>query len=456
MFEQCTCFVVKVTRDCNLRCKYCYVADKDKYRNEKMSFSVFQTLVNRICLDKRKVNSNEEFSFIFHGGEPTVIGYETLNLFVHYAFHRFTEAKLKFRFGIQTNGTLLSPEILSLLHDYDFSIGMSFDGGIKTSNTARTRKSIKDYLKTIKSIRQIGINPGLLTVISKENLAFSKQNQKWLYKHGWNNGKWNYVEDVLNNGALEVTPEEFFSQVAVPVLKYLQKTKGQKFQESNLTNSILVYWQSKLQNFNTLDKQNSIGCCYIKFCGAGSRVLEISPDGQVNYCGRYARDDETSKCSNIFDTDFLRAASRKMFYRHIYLKHQLILEHHCDLCPAADLCDYGCLAFHYVKTGQFGIRTDLVCAYYKKLKQYFIEHEPELFEIYFNLKKTSRNKLYIRSKYEVTFEKCKELSRVIPKAKKYRYQIEPDPEFKSADGKCYQYLIVQKSKKKSIFNRKCR
>ena len=77
--------VVKVTRDCNLRCKYCYIENKDAFKNEVMSFEVFKTLVDRICLDKKKTSDEfKRFSFIFHGGEPTIIGYENLNKFCHY------------------------------------------------------------------------------------------------------------------------------------------------------------------------------------------------------------------------------------------------------------------------------------------------------------------------------------------------------------------------------------
>ena len=83
MFEHINHAVVKVTRDCNLRCKYCYVADKDKYKNEVMSFDVFKDLVNRIIKDRIKNNTyREEFNFTFHGGEPTIIGYDTLNKYL--------------------------------------------------------------------------------------------------------------------------------------------------------------------------------------------------------------------------------------------------------------------------------------------------------------------------------------------------------------------------------------
>ena len=35
MFNYANMLVLKVTRDCNLRCKYCYLADKDEYKEVK-------------------------------------------------------------------------------------------------------------------------------------------------------------------------------------------------------------------------------------------------------------------------------------------------------------------------------------------------------------------------------------------------------------------------------------
>jgi len=52
MFENISEVILKVTRDCNLNCQYCYLGDKKQYAGERMSFAVFQKLIDQIYADK--------------------------------------------------------------------------------------------------------------------------------------------------------------------------------------------------------------------------------------------------------------------------------------------------------------------------------------------------------------------------------------------------------------------
>lgn len=457
MFEYCNCFVVKVTRDCNLRCKYCYVADKDKYKGEVMSFDVFKALVDRICLDKTKTDRPYDFSFIFHGGEPTIIGYDNLNKFLHYAYHKFTEYDLPFRFGIQTNATLLTDDILQLFHDFKIDPGVSFDGGYSKSNSSRTTKNVNFYTELFKKCRKYGITPGTLGVISAANINYTRKNIKFLQKKlKVNNSKLNYAEDTFGVGGCEVPGKEFCQKLSIPLLesfpdKFKRKTP---FIENNLEHILSSYFRNifEMPLGYTLDSRNQSGNCGVKFCGSGNKVLEISPDGSINYCGRYQRDDEVSKVFTIFDNDFLDTQTRKMVYKRMAEKHKVILEHHCDLCMAADICDYGCMAFYYARFGKFGIREDLVCDYFKTLKRYILEHEGELFDKWFVLKAGSHSEFYCSCHRPITEHDCHEIMRLIPHSNKYQYSVVLDPKWKGPKDQIRQVLIRRSKRKKNWFS----
>lgn len=447
MFEDCNCIVVKVTRDCNLRCKYCYVADKDKYRGEVMSFDVFKKLVDRICLDKNKSDDpKRRFSFVFHGGEPTIIGYDALNKFCHYAQTTFSNNNLNFELSMQTNSTLVDEKLMSLFYRYDINVGGSFDGGSGTSNKARTSKSTKSFEELFKFYKKSNVNFGLLSVVSPSNIEYSKQNISKLKKLGIFSGKWNYAEDVLHNGEYEVTADEFFEKSFIPLFKEL-KHKKKAYKESNVTSILEHFFRNLFSKNNEKELHNNYsGNCYIKFCGAGSRVLEVSPDGTINYCGRYAKDDDISKCNDLENTDFLAATTRKKYYEHILIKHNLLIKNGCDVCEASEFCDYGCMAFSYVKTGDFNINSEFVCKYFKRIKQYLVENVAEAFDLFFNFIQGNKNEKYFRLSVPVDDALCDFIKRKISGSKKYVYKISPDKNWNKGKGKSYQIKIERYNK----------
>lgn len=68
--------IVKVTLDCNIRCKYCYVQRNRGYEGQDhiMSRNTLKMLMIRIS-DYLKNNPNiDQFTFYWHGGEPLLAG----------------------------------------------------------------------------------------------------------------------------------------------------------------------------------------------------------------------------------------------------------------------------------------------------------------------------------------------------------------------------------------------
>ena len=104
--------VLQTTRACNLRCEYCAYSGNFKqmkpHSNESMTFDVM-----RSSIDFFMKNSTEstDLMIIFYGGEP-LLEFMNIQNAVKYAksFGR------RIRFGISSNGTLLSPHIIDWLN----------------------------------------------------------------------------------------------------------------------------------------------------------------------------------------------------------------------------------------------------------------------------------------------------------------------------------------------------
>ena len=110
---------------CNLGCTYCYYLDKAaQYGGEepRMSLSVLESVT------KAYIEANEvpEVQFVWHGGEPLVLGLDFYRHAVQYQ-RQYAGGKRVFN-SIQTNGTLLTPEWADFFRENGFLVGLSLDG----------------------------------------------------------------------------------------------------------------------------------------------------------------------------------------------------------------------------------------------------------------------------------------------------------------------------------------
>ncbi len=110
--------VLVLTSQCNLRCGYCYQDDK------KAGTMEWETL--RGALDLALASEQKLIKFTFYGGEP-LLEFPLMERGVRYVEEMRGEEK-QVRFGIITNGTLLTEESIDFLIQHDFKTQISFDG----------------------------------------------------------------------------------------------------------------------------------------------------------------------------------------------------------------------------------------------------------------------------------------------------------------------------------------
>lgn len=154
--------IIKVTNGCNLRCKYCYNAEK-QFHNELISLDAierFFTLLEGI----------DGLRITFHGGEPLLAGInfyeEVLEL-----EKRFTiNAGITFENQIQTNATLIDRRWVSFFKKNKFGIGISFDGIYNDEYRGGTQK----VLKSIELLKKNKLKFGCLTVVADPDYEIRK------------------------------------------------------------------------------------------------------------------------------------------------------------------------------------------------------------------------------------------------------------------------------------------
>ncbi|HEY1693396.1 MAG TPA: FxsB family cyclophane-forming radical SAM/SPASM peptide maturase [Polyangiaceae bacterium] len=167
-------FIVKVGSRCNLNCSYCYVynrADSNwKTQPKLMSQETMHRLAIRIrehCQEHGRTST----SISLHGGEPLMGGLNHLRSFVQTFEDTFRQTGIRVGFGMQTNGLLLSEEILDFCLAHGVRFGISLDGPPRINDIHRrdllgrgTSARLEDRLRVATSERYSKIAAGFLIV----------------------------------------------------------------------------------------------------------------------------------------------------------------------------------------------------------------------------------------------------------------------------------------------------
>jgi uncharacterized protein len=173
---KCRFAVVKIASRCNLNCTYCYVYNQgdDSYKTQPkvMNIETVKLLGHRIkehCLK----NDITTFTYVIHGGEPLLVGKVFFEDFITKSREIFIDSNINLKFGVQTNGVLLTKEWCELFNRLGISVGISVDGPKEYNDLFRVyhsgKGSFNNILKGINIANQfLNKRIGLLSVINTD------------------------------------------------------------------------------------------------------------------------------------------------------------------------------------------------------------------------------------------------------------------------------------------------
>jgi uncharacterized protein len=203
--------VLKVASRCNLNCEYCYMynlGDKTyRLQPKLMSEAIVNDVLNNVRTYLTKSGS-KTFTFIFHGGEPLLVGHDFYQNFVR-KVKELLPAHIQIEYVVQTNGVLLTQDWCKVLGDLGIKIGISLDGLTEESNSYRLDHQGKSSLSaTLNGIRNaqnsryLKYLPGILSVINV------KVNPEELYER-YKLLKVRHINFLLPDGTHDNLPKGF-------------------------------------------------------------------------------------------------------------------------------------------------------------------------------------------------------------------------------------------------------
>ncbi|HCJ67223.1 MAG TPA: hypothetical protein DHV62_07875 [Elusimicrobia bacterium] len=331
---------------CNLRCNYCY-AKSHLATGKIMSDEILEATIKKI------IKQNYRYpTFSWHGGEPTLIGYEffefAVQLMEKYRRHKQTVYNL-----IQTNATRINPELAELFSENNFGVSISLDGSENIHGKNRKfingTNSFTEVIKGVENLQEYNIEPLVICTVSKDNLPYVTETFDFLISQGFRKIKYSPVFDSLTDN-FSITSDEWF--------EYLKKVFYRWFEigdpeiQVRELDEVIVWLSNTSLNL----------CSSNKTC---LNWISINPDGEIYPC-EYLK--EQYRYGNIIEVELNTIISSPQFleFRRVFANNPT----ECQKCEFLKLCGNGCPTTR-IKNNQ--ISSDGVYAFCGQRKKLFYE-----------------------------------------------------------------------------------
>lgn len=335
--------VIRVTYDCNLRCKYCFL-QHDGYDNHVLSEKVLERFCN-ITFPHYKI-----INLTWLGGEVTVIGLEKFSRFIGIVEEKAQFYGTKITNTIQSNASLLTRKFIEFLQSHDISIGLSFDGlynGILRGNT-------KHFFETKKCLDELHIPVYVINVVSGVNVDDLIENYNYLKDNGINVSLSPYMDVNSPCKELNMTLNQYVDAMC----------------------NLFDYWIKdskctiKLDPFELMIRSylrgRTLKChptCLKKWVG-------LAPDGTILPCGKeFPADYHYGNVGNIDDIRDMYQSEGFMNLARATLVRRKKCRKECDIF---DYCYGGC-SLSALMSGNIENNDYFLCKAYRNIFKYIIE-----------------------------------------------------------------------------------
>ena len=344
--------VKPASADCNLGCGYCFYHDRptDPYRSRerhRMSDDVLASMISQYLSF-----AGQYTSFSWQGGEPLLMGIGF--------FRRVIELQQMYGYSgqfmgnsVQTNATLLTPDLAELFHNYNFLVGVSLDGPEEYHDHYRKRPgghgTFHQVMEGAQMLREYDVEFNILSVVNDLTVRKPDEIYSFFLENGFHFLQYiPAVEFDRETGRLlgfSVTPEDYGNFLCR--LFDLWYNNGQPAVSIRMFDNIASIYMGR----------ESEACVYKDKCGTYA-VVEYN--GDVYPCDFFV--EEPLRLGNLMDTplsEIIASPGAQAFNRRKSQNHP-----QCRECKWGFICRGGCQ--HYRDdTGN-----DYLCSSYKQFFAY--------------------------------------------------------------------------------------
>lgn len=342
--------IVKPTVLCNCSCKYCITPLHIPH--SRMSLDT----IERICQLLSKSSVYNDFCFIWHGGEPMLMGIDfykgVIDIQNKILKHSY------FTNTFQSNCTLINEDWLQFLKEHKIRVSTSLDGDRDLHNINRLKNDEGTFDETIEAIKRLqeeGLFGGVVTVLSKTNINYIDKMISFFATNNIN-ARLNPIlpcERTEKQQDLTISPMEYASCIIRCFDNWIDSKypNGENINIAPLAEII----------YNMTHDEKPRLCSFSGACG--KNFIAFNPKGDIYNCGRFCDIDEF-KIGNIQTIESIDDTIRK--------KDDLIrwkidtVNDECSSCDWFKICNRGCPNTSYMFYGEIKEK-DPYCSAYKRI-----------------------------------------------------------------------------------------
>lgn len=342
-----------VTEECNFRCKYCYMAHKNKFK--RMSFDVAKNAIDYI-IGHRDIFPSNSVVWEFIGGEPLLEIDLIENIVDYIQLHTFENDHPWFgnsMFSMSSNGSLYdNQKFQRLLDRYSskFDIGITLDGTEYVHNMERVfpdgTGTHAAVLKNIEAWIKRFPNHSTKVTISHNTLPFIAESILYLFSIG--------IKVVHSNVVFENVWESGDDMVFEEQLNIL----GDAIIDKEL-------WKNHECSFfnRTIGNPMPVSQYDMNWCGAGKYMTAIDSEGIFYPCVRFL-DFSLTKHPAISIGNINDGIIQEKLDPFLKLTRSCQSTKECMDCEVASGCAW-CQGFNYDDSGILNHRATYICKMHK-------------------------------------------------------------------------------------------
>ncbi len=351
--------VLKLTRECNLACRYCYV-DSDR-THKRMDVETILTTVSQMS----ETAANEIFLFL-HGGEPLL----AFDVIVE-AVDRLRTIKISkpVRLCIQTNGTLIQPRHAIFFKQSDVRVGVSLDGYQEIQDQCRRysngKGSFAAVQRGIETLREYDVRFSVLFVVTRINVHLLSEILSFMESKGiYNLAAMPFVpkgRGQESRGELELDPVKYFEGMR-------QATEWLISHNQIHPRAQHVYIREIDWLTRNITQPGQGYMCMRSPCGAARDTFTVDIQGDVYPCDAF-----------VCDPKFLMGNIHKeplgtLLQEHAaaeFRNRTVIGLDRCRQCNWKFICGGGCPALTFYSSGTIWAQSPL-CEYFMRMIPYLV------------------------------------------------------------------------------------
>lgn len=278
-----------LTDNCNFACKYCFFEgsyEDPKEKTMNMTKDLAVASVRQFAGYFKKACGYSDFSpyesnIVFYGGEPLI------NVKVFFAAVEEV-ANLKksgalpknLAMNINTNGSLVTPEIASFCAKHDIEVDVSLDGYESVHNACRVWRgrnegTFKDVMRGISILKEAQAKTCISCTVSETNVEDLPGIFTWfLDSAGISNIGFN---PLLNSLQYKIDDPNYSSKVTQAMIKCFKIARERGVHEARMMRKVSAFVDGTVYDRDC--------------CGCGKQVV-ILPNGKIGVCHAYSGTEE--------------------------------------------------------------------------------------------------------------------------------------------------------------------